>query len=307
MLRDRRPPRRRGVRRLGTLTEALARRLIAGQFPEVELATLRRLGAGWDNDVWLADERWAFRFPRRALAIEGIEREIALLPRLAPQLPLPVPVPVFVGRPAEGYPWPFSGARLLTGHEIADARLDGDARLRLARPLAAFLRTLHATRLDGLPEDPFRRADMAFRVPATRERFTELERLGLWRATRPVARVLERAERLPLPPAAAVVHGDLHFRHVLVAPDGAPTAVIDWGDLCRADPAIDLVLVWTTLDADGREAFLDVYGLVEEEGLLRARVLALFLAATLAAYAHREGMHALEREALASLARAGGG
>jgi aminoglycoside phosphotransferase (APT) family kinase protein len=267
---------------------------------------LRRLGAGWDNDVWLADERWAFRFPRRALAIDGIEREIALLPRLASRLPLPIPVPVFVGRPAEGYPWPFFGARLITGRELADAGLDDDARERLARPLGGFLRTLHATRLDGLPEDPFRRGDMTFRVPGTRERLAAVERLGLWRAPAAVAELLDRAERLPAAAPTAVVHGDLHFRHVLVAPDGTPTGVIDWGDLCRADPAIDFVLLWTTLGLDRREAFLDAYGPVAEEGLLRARVLALFLAATLAATAHREGMEALEREALASLARAAG-
>jgi aminoglycoside phosphotransferase (APT) family kinase protein len=283
------------------------RRLIAGQYPEVELATLRRLGAGWDNDVWLADERWAFRFPRRALALNGVEREIALLPRLASRLPLPIPVPVFVGRPAEGYPWPFFGARFLPGREIADAGLDDDARDRLARPLAAFLRALHAVRLDGLPEDPFRRADMVFRAQATRERFAELEQLGLWRPSPAVAELLARAERLSPPAATAVVHGDLHFRHVLVADNGTPTGVIDWDDLCRADPAIDLVLLWTTLGRRGRETFLDAYGPVGEEGLLRARVLALFLAATLAASAHREGMDTLEREALASLARAAGG
>jgi aminoglycoside phosphotransferase (APT) family kinase protein len=283
---------------------SLVRRLIGGQFPEVELAALRRLGTGWDNDVWLADERWAFRFPRRALAIEGVEREIAALPRLAPRLPLPVPVPELVGHPADGYPWPFFGARFIPGREIAEAGLDDDARDRLAHPLAAFLRVLHDSRLGGLPVDPFRRGDMAFRAPATRERLAAAEELGLWRAPPAVAGVLARAERLPASAASAVVHGDLHFRHLLVAPDGALAGVIDWGDLCRADPAIDLVLVWTTLGRDGREAFLDAYGPVEEEALLRARVLAFFLAATLAVYARREGLEALEREAVASLARA---
>ncbi|HET9737477.1 MAG TPA: phosphotransferase [Solirubrobacteraceae bacterium] len=282
--------------------ESLARRLIGGQFPEVGPA-LRRLGSGWDNDVWLADERWTFRFPRRALAIEGVEREIAALPRLAPHLPLPVPVPELVGRPADGYPWPFFGARFIPGREIAEAELDDDARDRLARPLAGFLRALHDSRLGGLPDDPFRRGDMAFRAPATRERLAAAEQLGLWRAPPAVAGLLARAERLPPPRAAAVVHGDLHFRHLLVR-DGALAGVIDWGDLCRADPSIDLVLVWTTLDRHGREAFLAEYGPVEEEALLRARVLALFLSATLAVFARREGLGALEREAVASLARA---
>jgi aminoglycoside phosphotransferase (APT) family kinase protein len=80
------------------IDEGLVRRLLA-QFPELEIRSLRRLAEGWDNSVWVVDERFAFRFPRRAIAIPGIEREIAVLPTLAPLLPLPVPCPVFVGDP----------------------------------------------------------------------------------------------------------------------------------------------------------------------------------------------------------------
>lgn len=47
------------------------RALIAGQCFTPQ--ALRLLAKGWDNEVWLADERWAFRFPRRAAAVEGFE------------------------------------------------------------------------------------------------------------------------------------------------------------------------------------------------------------------------------------------
>jgi len=53
-----------------------------------------------------------------------------------------------------------------------------------------------------------------------------------------------------------------------------------------------------------RRAFLDVYGPVADAELLRARVLALFLCATLAEYGRREGLPAVELEALAGLGRA---
>jgi hypothetical protein len=49
------------------------------------------------------------------------------------------------------------------------------------------------------------------------------------------------------------------------------------------------------------------YGGADDEQLLRARVLALFLGAALAAYAHHEGLGSLEREAVAALARAASG
>ena len=50
--------------------EALARRLI-GQFPDVELRSLRRFAEGWDNAVWLADERWASPDSRPACCTPG--------------------------------------------------------------------------------------------------------------------------------------------------------------------------------------------------------------------------------------------
>jgi aminoglycoside phosphotransferase (APT) family kinase protein len=283
--------------------EDLARRLIAGQFPEVALASVRLLGEGWDNVVWLVDERWAFRFPRRAIAIPGVERELAVLPRLAPQLPVGIPAPVFAGRPALGYPWPFFGAAVLPGVEAGDAALTDAARCRLAPALAAFLRTLHAVEVDGLPTDPNRRADMPYRAAMTADRLAELEQLGLWRAPAGVRRLLAEAEALPEPDGVVVAHGDLHFRHLLVDSSGVLTGVIDWGDVCRGDPSIDLSLLWSFFPPAGRRAFLDAYGPVLQDQLLRARVLALCLCVILALYAHHEGMPSVEREALGGLER----
>jgi len=101
-----------------------------------------------------------------------------------------------------------------------------------------------------------------------------------------------------------LVHGDLHVRHLLVDEGGALTGVIDWGDVCRADRAADLSLVWSLLPPAGRAAFLDEYGPVDEGTLLRARVLALFLCALLAVYARDERSPSLERESRAGLERA---
>jgi aminoglycoside phosphotransferase (APT) family kinase protein len=291
--------------------ERLARRLIAQRFPAVELRRLRLLAEGWDNTVWLVDDRWVFRFPRRALAIPGVEREIALLPRLAPLLPAPIPNPVFAAAASDDFPWPFWGAAHLPGCEPADARLSDAARERLARPLARFLRALHAPAVEAaiaaarsLPADPAGRADMARRVDTTERRLHEAEGLGLWRAPSSLRAVLDAARELPAPEPTAVAHGDLHLRHVLVDGSGDLRGVIDWGDLCRADPAIDLSLIWSLFGRDARVAFLDAYGPVSAEGLLRARVLAVFLCATLAVYAHHERMANLRAEALAGLARA---
>jgi aminoglycoside phosphotransferase (APT) family kinase protein len=272
--------------------EPLARRLLRGQFPDLAGAPLAFLDAGWDQTVWLVDGRWAFRFPRREIAIPGVRRELAVLPGL--RLPLPTPRPVFVGEPAEGFPWPWFGAPFIPGREPFG--LSAEQRRGLGRPLGEFLRALHAHSGDGLPEDPMGRADMAKRVRMARERLGELG----WAAPEDV---FAAALELPPPRAGALAHGDLHLRHLLVDDAGRAAGVIDFGDVCRADPAIDLGLYWCLLPPEGRDEFLAAYGDVSEEQLLRARVLAVMLCATLGLWARHEGLEAIEAEALAGVRR----
>jgi aminoglycoside phosphotransferase (APT) family kinase protein len=288
------------------IDEELVRALLRAQFPELDASSARLVGEGWDNAVWLVEEQWAFRFPRRQIAIPGVERELALLPRLAPLLPVPIPEPRFVGTSSERFPWPFFAARLLPGRELADAGLGEDARVEVGAELGRLLRVLHApetaARVDPegvLPVDFNRRADMAFRVPRTRER---LEELG-HPETEAIAELLAEAEALPPSASQALVHGDLHLRHVLV--DGTSmSGVIDWGDICVGDPAIDLQLVWSLLPSGRRGAFFAEYGSVEPETSLRARVLAVYLSAMLAVYARSVGHASLEQASLAGLERA---
>jgi aminoglycoside phosphotransferase (APT) family kinase protein len=100
-----------------------------------------------------------------------------------------------------------------------------------------------------------------------------------------------------------VVHGDLHARHLLVR-DDVLAGVIDWGDVCVGDPAIDLALCWYALPPDGRAEFFAAYGRVSEAQLMRARVLALFMCATLIIHGADAGLDAVVRDALSGLDRA---
>ena len=282
--------------------EALARQLISDQFPELEVGELRLLGEGWDTMVWLADGRWVFRFPRRTMVISGLELEMRYLTALADRLPLPVPRPTHLGCPSQAFEWPFYGAPYLPGRELAETPLDDDARIALGRPLGAFLRALHTAELDAdLPVDPVHRADMDARVPLTRERFGQLEQAGLWRAPMAAHEIVAAAAELGPPEPTAIVHGDFHLRHLLVDDAGRPAAVIDWVDLCRNDPGVDLVLYWCLLPPEGRTEFRAAYGEPTEAQLVRGRILSLFLCGVLALWGNHEGVDSVKREALAGL------
>jgi len=284
--------------------------LIGTQFPQLALDSVQLLAEGWDNAVYLVDETWAFRFPQRSIAVAGVEREISVLPRLAPRLPLRVPAPEFIGSPSGEYPWPFFGARFIPGGEIADADLTDSQLADLAEPLGGFLQVLHSPELFAelgaeLPADPLRRSDMTYRVPWARGRLREVAGIGLWSPPAQVASWLDEAERLPTPVPSVVVHGDVHIRHVLVNVERAVSGIIDWGDLAVADPSVDLSIGWALFTNDAREAFIRAYGEeVDAATRLRARVLALFLCAALATYGHHRESAALVRASVRGLERA---
>jgi aminoglycoside phosphotransferase (APT) family kinase protein len=266
-----------------------ARQLIRAQFEELAAAEVTLLSEGWDYAVFRVDDEWAFRFPRREVVVPGTEREIAVLPVLAARLDVGLPAPVFVGRPTEGFPWPFYGARYLEGVEAAGRPVDPVA-------LGCALRALHAPETltavgDELPVDPLGRVDMDVRLP-------RLAELGI------DAPALVAAAR-ELPPArhSAVCHGDLHMRQLLVDGD-VLTGIVDWVDVCRSDPAVDLSVAWSTLDAARRGAFFTAYGEVGRGTRVRARVVAAFLCAMLADWATKERVPVVRDAALAGLSRA---
>jgi hypothetical protein len=142
------------------VTAPLAAELVREQFPDLAARHVTVLATGWDNTAFAVDGRWLFRFPRREIAVPGVRREIVVLPRLAAALPLPIPEPRFVGQPSVRYPWPFFGARLLPGGELAESGRPDSGRVRAAVAVGHFLRALHdpglvaVVRDAGLPVDP---------------------------------------------------------------------------------------------------------------------------------------------------------
>nr|WP_246325138.1 phosphotransferase [Petropleomorpha daqingensis] len=269
------------------------------------------MSEGWDNTVFRVGD-WTARFPRRAMALPGFRRELAVLPVVAARLPLPVPEPRWTGTdddPAD--PWPFAVVRFVAGSELAEVAPPDAAREPAAAALGSFLAVLHApaTRalVDGvdLPVDPMRRSEPVARMAQTRAQLAALAGGGLWSPDPAVDELLRDGARLPAPSGEPVlVHGDLHVRHLLLDDDLGAAGVIDWGDVCLADPAVDLALGYAAFAGPARAALLDAYGGVGAERELRARCLAVRLSALLAGYAAADDRPALLAEALAGIGRA---
>ena len=283
-----------------TIDEAIS--LIRTQCPDLRFDEARIFAAGWDNSVVMLDDEWVFRFPRRAIALPGIEREIDWLPWIANRVDVPVPVPEHTGS-YDG--WPFWGGRHLTGTELAHS--PGIDRVPVAAAVGRFLSQLHALEPRGeLPIDPFGRADSASRAGRARDVLDELGALGLWHGDESTDAILDAGSQLGRPTGTPVLsHGDLYARHVLVEQSlvsgGEVSGVIDWGDLCLAVPAVDLAIAFSAFTGEARAALFEAYGPVDAETELRARTFAVFSSASVAHYAFDVGDVVLLAEALTGL------
>ena len=283
----------------------LARRLLAAQFPELAELPVRAFGEGWDNAAYLVGDRWVFRFPRRAVAAGLIETELAVLPSIAPRLPLPVPVPRFAGEPSDAFAWPFAGYECLPGAALSRVRLGNGAAKRIAREVGSFLRALHAIDPDTVPKldiDRIGRLDHSRCLPKAMERLRELEAAG---AVENVNR-FEQAFEETAPGADAgpfvTVHGDLYGRHVLVEDQSRASGVIDWGDVHGGDPAVDLAVAFEAFPPSARDSFASGYGSVGERTWATARYRALYHAAMVAHYGLKTGDDEMLRAGLSGLA-----
>lgn len=237
-----------------SLDAALAARLVASQFPQWADLPIRPVAqSGWDNRTFRLGEEMSVRLPSAARYAPQVELEHRWLPELAARLPLPIPAPVARGAPGEGYPWPWSVRRWIEGETVL-ARPVGDLR-RFVTDLAGFLAALQGIDARGGPEAGTRSFHRGGRLAVyddqTRQALAALAgRIDIAAATA----VWEAALSTAWDAAPVWVHGDIAAGNLL-AREGRLSAVIDFGCMAVGDPACDLAIAWTLLDAEGRAAF----------------------------------------------------
>jgi aminoglycoside phosphotransferase (APT) family kinase protein len=254
---------------------ALVERLLAHQFPHL-LGPVRPFAStGTVNAIYrIGDDLYA-RLPRVERHVDDLHREHAWLPRLAPALGLRVPEIVALGRPGEGFPFPWAVVRWLEGAPfgvVADERVAARDLARFVAELRAVPVTADAPRggraplreLDGVTRDAIARSSDFIDAAAA---------LAAW----------ERALGAPAFSGERVwIHGDL-LRPNLLVHEGRLSAVIDFGSAGVGDPAADVVPAWAVFTAPGRAAFREALG-VDAGTYERARGYALHQAALIIPY-----------------------
>lgn len=250
------------------VTTDLVRRLIRDQFPRWADLPLRPVDpAGSDHVIHRLGDGLAVRLPRHAGAVGQAETESRWLPELAPRLPLAVPAPVAIGRPGNGYPWPWAVSRWLDGEVATVGALAESDEAALA--LAGFLSALQ--RIPAVAAPPGDTATLADRDLDTRAAIDRVAGVFDGAASHRVWGAALSAPGWDRPPVW--FHGDFHTGNLLTA-NGRLTAVIDFGGLGAGDPARDMMVAFTLLSERTRSVFRSALG-VDDATWLRGRGWAL--------------------------------
>ena len=224
------------------VTSAHAARVIDAQFPDLAPARVRWLGEGCDSVAFEVNDVWVFRFPRRDDVDAQLAIEAALLPVIAPRLPLAVPLFEYIGRADALHQRGFAGYRKLPG--VPAISVDAGA-LPAAETaaLGRFLGALHAVPPEQAAACGAPALNAADHLDAVRaDALGDLAEVGRLAGDAPLDAWRQFLEAPPPLPAGrhVLAHTDLAAEHVLIDRDGMRlTAVIDWSDAAITLAAID--------------------------------------------------------------------
>lgn len=265
----------------------LVRRLIERSLPQFSGLSIRPLvSSGSSNALFRLGDALLARLPRQPGGSLAIEKEARWLPVIAPGLPAAVPEVVAVGDPGFDYPEKWAVTTWLDGQAPAvpwDVARSGGSH-RVAHCLAQLVAELHQLEVpSSANEDPTlssyrggRLADLDQQFRNSVDECRLIAGLGL-----DLARALSvweeaLAAELASPPVRTWCHGDLLAENLLIR-DGELAAVLDFGALAVGDPAVDLIVAWEVLDAEGRQAFRGSVG-IDDARWAKGRGWALLIA-----------------------------
>lgn len=261
---------------MADIDEALVRRLLEAQFPQrAELPIVRVRPGGWDNLTFRLGDTMSVRLPRHAAYAPQVAKEHRWLPYLAPHLPLPIPTPLAQGAPSAAFALPWSIYRWLDGAPAFPGPVTDQ--IAFARDLAHFLAALQTIDARDGPRAGahswHRGGDLGVYGGETLSAIDQLAGVIDGAAARAL---WDRACATSWRRAPVWVHGDVAGGNLLVR-EGRLSAVIDFGCSAVGDPACDLAIAWTFMDASARAAFRDALPL-DDDTWLRGRAWTLWKA-----------------------------
>lgn len=262
-------------------------------FPDQPWPSLRKLGAGWDNTLFITPNNRIIRFAHRELAAKLARAEYTTLQWLDSKNFKYSPRPIAFCDSSSAFPFPVMVIDYASGTENAAERFTETQALELNHSL----KILHSLRVPThARQDELSRTNHSVRAPQMLERLTRLKTY----LDEDISEIIEHGiihtkwsqEGTDL----VVVHGDLHFRHVLFAGEKLDR-LIDWGDSHLNRKGNDYIFYWSELSHQQRSELRGEFHHLSEEDRSIAFFLSLLVNLALLEYGLKTDQENLSKKA----------
>ena len=247
-------------------------KLIEEQFKSIKVKDIFLIGSGFDNNVYIVNSKYLFRFPRRSIANNLIKKEGCVLPIITQYVNTQIPIPVFYGNPAGDYPYHFLGYNYLQGISIEEVvSIDSISSIKV---LADFLSMLHSIPVEKVINivgyDELDRVNVKNRKNILMKNTETINKLDIYDTFQLEAYINNLPDMQPHS-EKVLVHGDLHIKNLLYDARGVISSVIDFGDVHVGNSACDLAIIYSIIPNQYRYMFYENYGEVSQMTLNLAR------------------------------------
>jgi aminoglycoside phosphotransferase (APT) family kinase protein len=271
--------------------EELVRKILKEQFPAIDIKNIHNIGEGFDNTVFNLNNEILLRFPRREVAVSILQIEKNLLPLIKDQIGIQTTVPIIYGSPSKLFPWPFLGYNFIKGKP--PTHLSRNERIQMIEPLAKFLKNLHSIPLKSLkkanlPFDTLKRLNISFRKPQLLKYVNQAIQQDLIKSEDKINHYLENINEIQSNTSFVLVHGDLHFKNIIVNDSNQIEGIIDWGDAHIGNPELDLSIVYSLIPSEVRNNFYEIYGEISVKSKQLAKFKAIYTTILLLLFANEQ-------------------
>jgi len=241
------------------ITLDTVRELIDCQFPQWAGLPIKNVEvSGHDNRTFRLGNELAVRLPSHERYVAAVEKEMKYLPVLAKNISIPITLPLAKGKPARGYPFPWSVNCWIDGQPVTHTNIS--SLNEFADDLVAFLKELEAIDAsDGIPAGEhnfYRGGNLSVYEEETKNAISHVAAiydktmlLDIWELA-----LASKWDKRPV-----WVHGDIATGNLLVK-NGRLCGVIDFGTMGTGDPSCDFAIAWNFFDQESRRRFFQQSG-----------------------------------------------
>ncbi len=235
-------------------------RIVNKKFPNIDNKKIQIFDDGWDYIVIVVDNKVAFRFPRREDYAKTLPIEVNFLEQFTKISPISVPRLAYKKDGKTGIS--YVTYRFIPGVQFTKSisnTFSKEELLTVAQQIGTFLTTVHTFPVEKARRLGIQRIDS---LDSWNKRLTKIkkevfphisENEQQW-----IIKLFENfLKTIKIVPIKAVLtHSDIMPEHIIVDPKTHTlSGIIDFGDMCIADPAYD----FTFLSRYGRDFLNEAY------------------------------------------------